>query len=264
MTVIHINNLNEIQTTCTVGSNEEYYIGIPDHEIVAVDKQYVSNKPNIYCLKEGSKMYNARIKMTDCNTMNIVDSEGNEQFMCIKKDRDRVIIYNKDNTPILNTFVNDDFKKMYIYKGENETEKLVTIETSSQITNDIQKCRIHFHNIASNENEELEMRYSKSTLCNYIYCNKGKANETIIGAIKVDNRLKNECTVEISPMVDTMLLLSLSTVVVNFLTVKNDIKKKKEFYLDFCSCCCLILIFLTLLLMLLLLIILIKSFNTMN
>jgi len=202
--------------------------------------------------------------MMDSNTMNIIDNEGNEQFQCMKKDRDKVIIYNKDGTPILNTFISDNFKKMYIYKGENETEKLATIETTDKITNANQKCRIQFFNIANNENEELEMHYNKSTLCNYIYCNKGKANETVIGTIKVDEGSRNECKVEISPMVDTMLLLSLGTVVVNFVTVKDDIKKKKDFYCDVCSYCCLISTITAILLMLLLTIIILKSVSSMD
>jgi len=69
-------------------STEEYHhcVDIPDHEIAIVDRQYVTNKHIIYCLKEGFKTYNTHTHMLDCNIIDIFDSEGNKQYSCIKKE----------------------------------------------------------------------------------------------------------------------------------------------------------------------------------
>jgi len=135
----------------------------------------------------------------------------------------------------LNSFVEgDDNKKMYVYKGKSKAEQLATVETTKKITNNIQIYHIHIFNIVSNEIEELEMHYNRVTQCYYIYCNKDKENETIIGTIKMNKIERKEFKVEISPMVDTMLLISLGAIVVRLDTIKEIDKNKKTNNLNIC------------------------------
>ncbi|OUM62011.1 hypothetical protein PIROE2DRAFT_11832 [Piromyces sp. E2] len=90
----------------------------PDHVIVAVEKQYITNTS--YCVKEDDKC------------MSIIDNKGNEQFKCMKKD-DRIVICNLEDIPILNSFVYYiAYRNMYVYKGESETEQLVHIKMSKK------------------------------------------------------------------------------------------------------------------------------------
>jgi len=207
--------------------NNHHNVNI-NHEIAVIDRYYVTNKPTFYYLKESIKMW----------TSDIVDSEGSKQYSCTSKnikEKDKFIIYDIDDTPILNFYFDgNNYKKGYVCKGETRTEQLVTIEATSKLTDDIQSYRILIFNIITNENEELEMRFNKSTQCYYIYCNKGKEIETVIGTISMSKILRRDCTIKISPLIDTMLLISLGAIVVRLDNVKEMNKDKKTLYFNKC------------------------------
>ncbi|OUM62009.1 hypothetical protein PIROE2DRAFT_11830 [Piromyces sp. E2] len=177
----------------------------PDHEIVGVDKQYISDKNTTYCIKEGVKC------------------EDKEQYKYMNEDNG-IIFCNLDGTPISNFHVKiGSYKNMYVYKGESETEQLVHIETSKMITEDVQSYHVRFLNTATNKSEQLEMHFSRSNQCYYIYCNKDKDNESLIGTVKIEitRYIKKEYKIEISPMVDRLFLLSIISLIVKLETKKG-------------------------------------------
>ena len=245
--IIQLNNISEAPPAYTTAgyaeapldeSEAQYhdFVGIPDHEVVAVDKKYISNKHIIYCIKEDLKSFNPETNMMQCDTLKITDNDGYEQYNC-RIEGNKVFIYDRDGIPIINSFdINRNYQNMSIFRGEGITDQIASIETTSKITDDIQIYHVKFFNTASNENEELVMCYNKLNHYNYIYCNKGKVNETIIGTIKMDKKFKSEYKVEISPMVDTMLLLGLGTLVVRLSTIKKIYDRMKNVVL------CLVLI----------------------
>ncbi|OUM62010.1 hypothetical protein PIROE2DRAFT_62172 [Piromyces sp. E2] len=200
----------------------------PDHEIAVVGKQYVTSNNTSLCIK--------------FEALTVVDHEGNEQYKFLQKG-DGVLICNLDGTPILNCYAKQGtYRNMYVYKGEGETDQLVHIETSKVISKDIQSYLINILNIARNESEQLEMHYNKSNQCYYIYSNKDKANESLIGIIKkeITRRLEKEYKIEIAPMVDRMLLLSIGGVIVRLdfkKSSKNEVHQEDEKANCFGACC---------------------------
>jgi len=251
--VIQLDTFNESPPAYTAGyaeapldvSEEQYhdFVGIPDHEIVAIDKKYVSNKHIIYCIKEDLKSFDPATNMMQCDTLKITDDDGYEQYNC-KIEGNKAFIYNKDGTPIVNSFdFNSNYQNMCIYRGEGITDQIATIKTKNKVTDDIQIYRVQFFNITSNKNEELVMRYNKLNHYHYIYCNKDKENENIIGTIKVNKKLKKEYKVEISPMVDTILLLSLGTLVVRLFTIKKMYNRRKNVILSIVLICLILFLY---------------------
>lgn len=108
-------------------------------------------------------------------------------------------------------------------------ETFASIETSSKVTADVKRFKITVYNKATNEIEELVMRYDKYNdkfKKHYsFYCNKGKDNEALIGAIKKIKTYPERpaVTVEVAPMVDFMFLLGIGVIVLKIEEMKQKI-----------------------------------------
>ncbi|ORX80258.1 hypothetical protein BCR32DRAFT_300311 [Anaeromyces robustus] len=209
-------------------------INIPDHEIAVIDKKYVTNKHIKYCLRERLKINNKKLfKIIENETIDILDSEENEQFYC-EKNKEIITIYDTERTPIFNVNMEmKNNKEIYIYEGTNNSELCGTIKTSSKKNNAVLNYNISIFNKYNNENEELEMRFNKFRKYYSIYCNKGKDKEILIGIIKKLDTVRKQYTVEIAPMVDYMFLLGLGTLLIILDIIKKKNHQNRIEYLNF-------------------------------
>jgi len=196
-------------------------INIPDHEIVIIDKKYISNKHTKFFLKDRDEICerdsHGNLKIHENDITDIFDVDNVDQFYC-KKTKERITLYDIENTPILNVIMKSSRKEMCIYKGEDSTEMYATININLS-----QNYNISFLNKTNNETEVLEMRYDKQKKYYCIYSKEGD-KEVLIGTIKKLNtgRVRKRYTVEIAPMVDSMLLLGLGTIVVKIEKLKKE------------------------------------------
>ncbi|ORX76065.1 hypothetical protein BCR32DRAFT_329534 [Anaeromyces robustus] len=200
--------------------NYNDFINIPDHEIVIIDRKYVTNKHIKYCLREGFSSFSN-------HTIVILDSERKEQFNC-KEKNNQVILYDIDNCPILNAYGEiNNYNKTYIYKDAKDDVVYASIECPAKITDDIRNYSINILNKANNKREELEMRFNKFRGYYCVYCNKGKDNEVMIGTIRKSNTSSMKYSIEIAPMVDYMFMLSLGILIIRFETIKRILHQKR-------------------------------------
>eukprot|EP00833_Pecoramyces_ruminatium_P008469 jgi/Orpsp1_1/1182501/evm.model.c7180000081524.1 len=182
----------------------------PDHKIIAVNSDYLCTRHTVFFIKKGISGYSS-------NSIVVYDSENKEIYSCKKKSPEKIVIYDNNKTPIINTRIDISFKNLmtnffdrfFISSGKDFDKKYGTILASRSNVgiNEGIIYTVTFTNIATGEEETLEIRNQKGKIKQshlfYIYCNVGKENETMICKIKrYIKKLDMKYTIEVAPGVD--------------------------------------------------------------
>jgi len=180
-------------------------INIPDHEIVAIKRSFLSKRHDTFYIREGFSSFNSHVIL-------VIDSEGKEVYTC-KEKLSQVVLYDIDKTPILNAYTGGlKYKEIFIYEGKKkESTPFAVMKTENDINNDIYVYRISFLNKTINVEEVIEARYDGFSKVYGIYINPGQPNETLICTIWKKSKVSVNYEIEIAPMVDYMFMLSLVT-----------------------------------------------------
>jgi len=190
-------------------------IGIPDHEIVAIKRSFLSKRHDTFCIREGFSSFNNHVIL-------VIDSEGKEVYTC-KEKMTQVVLYDIDKTPILNACTSGlKYKEIFIYEGKKkESTPFAVMKTENDINNDIYVYKVHFLNKTTKVEEVIEARYDGFSKVYGVYINPKQPNETMICSIWRKNKVSVNYEIEIAPMVDYMFMLSIATAFMRIESIKR-------------------------------------------
>jgi len=193
-------------------------INSPDHDIVNVDKKYITTCRTTFTIKKGFNQYND-------NSIVILNNDNKEQFRCNKKwYSDSTIIRDVNNVSILasrytfsiitqnddsqdSMYVNKIHERITISSGDSSDGKYGKINTMYTLNKaGMNIRRAEFENILSKKKEILEIRHYQYTPEYYVYCNVGEKNETMISKFRFHEK---KYTIEVAPRVDYMYMLAI-------------------------------------------------------
>jgi len=201
-------------------------ISSPDHDIVAIDSEYVFDKTKKLYLKES-------LFSISGDDFSIQDTEGHSYFKCTGKTlsiRDKKFITDMEGNPlfaIANTvlFFKD---RMKIYAGKDTKKTLASIEPQNSVNQ--RKYKITFYNIATEQEECINMKcdYFRHS-CGIFYGNESEGSPMICRIVKrIDAKRvltnKENYIIEIAPGVDAAFMVALGICFDELKSDKNDHK----------------------------------------
>jgi len=205
-------------------------IGLPDHEIMITNPEYLTTQFTIFSIREGFSKYN--------NHTIIVLNDNNKEIYSCKKNTNGMIIYDNNNIPILNSKASVSLKKYkanlndYYFTTEVRENVIISseiypnltygkINTEYHYSEDLEKIiyKTEFKNSITKEKEILEIRHFVDSSVYKVYCNVGKENETVICKITIYRR---EYTIEVAPKIDYMYMFAICIGIFSSLTIRQN------------------------------------------
>jgi len=167
-----------------------------DHNIYVVNPQCITKDFSTFHIRE-TGVFKVKKFITDDN--------DNELFK-YSVSRQSCVLYDNNKIPILNATVKNN-KDMYIYSGQGNNKVLALLQKNKNSSHGEQNYTVSYNNLASNQNEIIDIIFNKSKKSYTLILNRNKGNESTICSIE---RSRKKYSLKVSPSVDYIFMIGIN------------------------------------------------------